>query len=167
MFMKKRGMGVTVFSMLFAAGLLFCQTAWSSGGIDPADPMVRITSPPVNFDTQNVLTAVSKDVSKATGIKELFITYFWQTFDNIVYEGKETDKPLFVDLYVPGFFSDDDVHGMMNAIADAMVDHVGVERKWLFIHTHFPLPEQVYIAGGITKCLKTLNVKFKHGGTEW
>jgi esterase/lipase len=123
--------------------------ALASGGIDPADPMVRVTSPPVNFDVQKVLAAVAKDVSRVTGIKESFITYYWQTFDNIIYEGKETDKPLFVDLYVPGFFSDDDVHSMMNAIADALVDHAKAERKWLFIHTHFPLPEHVYIGGGI------------------
>ena len=125
--------------------------AAASGGIDPADPMVRVTSPPVNFDVRAVLAAVAKDVSRATGIKESFITYYWQTFDNIVYEGKETDKPLFVDLYVPGFFSDDDVHGMMNAVADALVDHAKAERKWVFIHTHFPLPEHVYIGGGIAK----------------
>ena len=125
--------------------------ARASGGIDPADPMVRVTSPPVNFDVRKVLAAVAKDVSRATGIKESFITYYWQTFDNIIYEGQETDKPLFVDLYVPGFFSDDDVHGMMNAVADALVDHAGAERKWLFIHTHFPLPEHVYIGGGIAR----------------
>jgi hypothetical protein len=131
--------------------VFFIHPAFASGGIDPADPMVRVTSPPVSFDAQKVLAAVSKDVSRATGIKESFITYYWQTFDNIVYEGKETDSPLFVDLYVPGFFSDDDVHGMLEAVADALVDHAGVERKWLFIHTHFPLPGQVYIGGGITE----------------
>jgi esterase/lipase len=124
--------------------------ASATGGIDPADPMVRITSPPVDFDIDAVMAAVGKDVSKATGIKESFITYFWQTFDSMVYDGKKTEKPLFVDLYVPSFFSDDDVHGMMNAVADALVDHAGVDRKWLFIHTHFPLPGQVYISGGIT-----------------
>lgn len=147
----RKSVTFTLFAIVFAAGLLFSSTAWSSGGIDPTDPMVRVTSPPVNFDVQKVLASVSKDVSKTTGIKESFITYFWQTFDNIVYEGKETDKPLFVDLYVPGFFSDDDVHGMLNAIADAMVNHAGIDRQWLFIHTHFPLPEQVYIAGGVTR----------------
>jgi len=134
-----------------AAMVLFQTPAMAEGGIDPADPMVRVTSPPCDLDVNKVLAAVSKDVSKATGIKESFITYYWQTFDNVVYEGKETDKPLYVDLYVPGFFSDDDVKGMLNAVADALVDHAGVERKWLFIHTHFPLPEQVYIGGGITK----------------
>ncbi len=113
--------------------------------------MVKITSPPVSFDTNTVLAQVSKDVSKATGIKESFITYFWQSFDTIVYEGKKTDLPLFVDLYVPSFFSDDDVHGMLRAVADALVEHAKVDRKWLFIHTHFPLPEQVYIAGDITR----------------
>ncbi|WP_319468651.1 alpha/beta hydrolase [uncultured Pseudodesulfovibrio sp.] len=134
---------------LLAAIVLFQVPAMASGGIDPADPMVRVTSPPCDLDVNKVLAAVSKDVSRATGIKESFITYYWQTFDHIVYEGKETDRPLYVDLYVPGFFSDDDVKGMLNAVADALVDHAGVERKWLFIHTHFPLPEQVYIGGGI------------------
>jgi pimeloyl-ACP methyl ester carboxylesterase len=140
-----------VFFGLIGTVLLIHGPAQASGGIDPADPMVRVTSPPVDFDVQKVLAAVSKDVSRVTGIKESFITYYWQTFDHIVYEGNESDKPLFVDLYVPGFFSDEDVHGMMNAVADAMVDHAKVERKWLFIHTHFPLPEHVYIGGGIAK----------------
>lgn len=135
---------------LLALTPLFHGTASASGGIDPADPMVRITSPATNIDVNKVLAAVSKDVSRETGIKESFITYFWQTFDHIVYEGKETNLPLFVDLYTPGFFSDDDVTGMLNAVADALVKHAGVERKWLFIHTHFPLPGQVYIGGGIT-----------------
>jgi pimeloyl-ACP methyl ester carboxylesterase len=122
----------------------------ASGGIDPADPMVRVTSAPCDLDINKVLAAVSKDVSRDTGIGESFITYYWQTFDHIVYEGKERTRPLFVDLYVPGFFSDDDVHGMLNAIADALVKHAGVERNWVFIHTHFPLPGQVYISGSIT-----------------
>lgn len=104
---------------LFAAIVLFQVPAMASGGIDPADPMVRVTSPPCDLDVNKVLAAVSKDVSRATGIKESFITYYWQTFDHVVYEGKETDKPLYVDLYVPGFFSDDDVKGMLNAVADA------------------------------------------------
>lgn len=150
--MRHLVLSVLVCALCIVAGVIDgASPALASGGIDPADPMVRVTSPPVDFDPQEVLAAVSKDVSRATGIKESFITYYWQTFDNIVYEGEETDKPLFVDLYVPGFFSDDDVHGMLEAVADALVDHAGVERKWLFIHTHFPLPEQVYIGGGITK----------------
>ena len=49
---------------------------------------------------------------------------------------------------------------MMNAVADALVDHAKAERKWVFIHTHFPLPEHVYIGGGIAKWDKY------HGKTE-
>jgi len=124
----------------------------AQGGINPADPMVRITAPPsVKLKVDAVLAAVSKDVSRDTGIKESFITYYWQTFDTVVYEGKSTGKPLFVDLYVPGFFSDREVSTMLEAVADALVKHAGVEREWIFIHTHFPLPEQVYIGGGIAR----------------
>ena len=101
-----KGLILSVVLVAVAGAVVFSHaTARASGGIDPADPMVRVTSPPVNFDVRKVLAAVAKDVSRATGIKESFITYYWQTFDNIVYEGQETDKPLFVDLYVPGFFS--------------------------------------------------------------
>jgi hypothetical protein len=124
----------------------------AQGGIDPADPMVRITAPPSwDLEVAAVLAAVSQDVSRDTGIKESFITYYWQTFDTVVYEGEETSKPLFVDLYVPGFFSDREVAAMLTAVAEALIRHAGAERKWLFIHTHFPLPEQVYIGGGIAR----------------
>ena len=139
-------------AILIAAALFFIWSnlAAASGGLDPADPMVRVTTTRVDLDVNAVLAAVSKDVSKATGLDESFITYYWQTFDTIVYEGQKTDKPVFVDLYVPSFFSDDDVHGLMNALAEALAAHAGVDKKWVFIHTHFPLPGQVYISGGIT-----------------
>ena len=143
-----------VFILLCAlcAAIVIPSASHAEGGIDPADPMVRVTSPPgLNLDIDAVLAAVSKDVSKKTGIKESFITYYWQTFDTVIYEGKQTKKPLFVDLYVPGFFSDENVKDMMNAVADGLIEHAGAEREWLFIHTHFPLPEQVYIGGGIAQ----------------
>jgi len=148
----KQGFFLALVCAALLAGTLLPQgEALASGGIDPADPMVRVTSPPTDLDVPKVLAAVSKDVSAATGIKESFITYYWQTFDNVIYEGKQNNKPLFVDLYVPGFFSEDDVHGMLNAVADALVKHAHAERDWVFIHTHFPKPEQVYIGGGIAK----------------
>lgn len=125
--------------------------SYAGGGIDPADPMVRVTSPKTDIDVEAVLIKISKDVSERTGIKESFITYYWQTFDAVVYDGKKSTKPLFVDLYVPGFFDDDKVKEMMTAIADALVEHTGAERKWIFIHTHFPLPGQVYIGGGVAE----------------
>jgi esterase/lipase len=154
--MKKKSISSSFVALAFVLGMALSFSsgvipACASDGIDPADPMVRITSPPTDINVDAVLAAVAKDVSKATGIRESMITYYWQTFDTIVYEGKRTDKPLFVDLYVPPFFSDSDVQGVLNALADALVDHAGADRKWLFIHTHFPFPEQVYIAGGIAK----------------
>jgi len=121
--------------------------AVASGGIDPADPMVRVTSPPTDIDVDAVLIKVARDVSEATGIDEKFTTYFWQTFDNIIYDGAPSSAPLFVDLYVPGFFSDEQVEGMITAVADALVQYTGVGRKWLFIHTHYPLQGQIYIGG--------------------
>jgi len=121
--------------------------AVASGGLDPADPMVRVSSPPMDLDAEAALIKVGHDVSAATSLGQEFITYLWQTFDAIVYNGAPTAAPLFVDLYVPGFFSDEQVVDMITAVADALVRHTGVERKWLFIHTHFPLQGQVYIGG--------------------
>ena len=129
---------------------IFSVPAEAAGGLDPADPMVKITSMPVDLDKEAVLAEIGKDVSKATGIAENMITYYWQTFDTIVWNGEKTEKPFFVDLHVASFFSDELVQSVLNAVADALVDHAGADRKWLFIHTHFPLPGQVYIAGGIT-----------------
>jgi len=137
--------------VLILAAALHCSApappAGAAGGIDPADPMVRITSPPTDLDVDAALVQVGRDVSAATGVDEKFITYFWQTFDAIIYDGGPSAKPLFVDLYVPGFFSDEQVQDMITAVADALVRHAGVERKWLFVHTHFPLQGQVYIGG--------------------
>ncbi|WP_462324271.1 hypothetical protein [Desulfoplanes sp.] len=125
-------------------------TAMADGGIDPADPMVRITYAKSDLDVPAVLAGVSRDVTASTGIEERFITYYWQTFDAIHCMGKPaTDKPMFVDLYVPGFFTDDQVSQLMTAIADSLKKRTGVDKEWVFIHTHFPLQGQVYISGHV------------------
>ncbi|MEF3698068.1 alpha/beta hydrolase family protein [Desulfolutivibrio sp.] len=122
------------------------------GGIDPADPMVRITSTKSNLDAPTVLAAVSRDVAKSTGLGEELVTYYWQTFDAVHCMGKpSTDKPLFVDLYVPGFFTDDLVAKMMTAIAESLAQNTGLDKKWIFVHTHFPLQGQVYINGEVSR----------------
>ena len=119
-------------------------------GVDPADPMVRISAGKSNLDVPAVLTAISRDVAATTGLGEELITYYWQTFDAIHCMGQPaTDKPLFVDLYVPGFFSDAQVTMLLTAIADAVNKNTGVDKKWIFIHTHFPLQGQVYISGEV------------------
>jgi hypothetical protein len=124
--------------------------ARAAGGIDPADPMVRITYARSDLDVSSILAQLSRDVTAATGIDERFLTYYWQTFDAIHCMGEPvTDKPVFVDLYVPGFFSEQDVAGMMTAIADSLENLTGVDKKWVFIHTHFPLQGHVYISGKV------------------
>jgi len=141
----------SIVSLALSLALLACAApALAGGGIDPADPMVRITYAKSGLDVPAVLAAVSRDVSKATGLGEELVTYYWQTFDAIHCMGKPaTDKPLFVDLYVPGFFTDEQVSGLMTAIADSLAKNTGVDKKWVFIHTHFPLQGQVYINGGV------------------
>ncbi|MCJ8499740.1 alpha/beta hydrolase family protein [Desulfatitalea alkaliphila] len=135
---------------LFLQSLSGQGTVWAAGGIDPADPMVRITYARSDLDVPKVLARLSREVTAATGIEERFITYYWQTFDAIHCMGEPvTDKPLFVDLYVPGFFTDQDVAGMMTAIADALANLTAVDKQWVFIHTHFPLDGHVYISGKV------------------
>lgn len=125
--------------------------ALAEGGIDPADPMVRITYTKSNLDVPVVLAAVSREVSKSTGLGEELITYYWQTFDAVHCMGKPaTDKPMFVDLYVPGFMTDDMVAKMMTAIADSLAKNTGLDKKWVFIHTHFPQQGHVYISGEVS-----------------
>ncbi len=128
----------------------FYQPAKATGGIDPADPMVRITYARSDLDVPKVLARLSREVTAATGIEERFITYYWQTFDAIHCMGEPvTDKPIFVDMYVPGFFTDEDVAGMMTAIADSLENLTGVDKEWVFIHTHFPRQGHVYISGQV------------------
>ena len=141
---------LTVFAVLLGpAGLA---KAHAQDGIDPADPMVGITSATSNLDLPAVLAAVSREVSQSTGLGEELVTYYWQTFDAVHCMGKPaTDKPLFVDLYVPGFFTDDLVAKMMTAIAESLARNTGLDKKWVFVHTHFPLQGQVYINGEVSR----------------
>jgi cephalosporin-C deacetylase-like acetyl esterase len=132
-------------------GWAIASPALAGGGFDPADPMVRITAPKINVDAPTALAAVSREVSAATGLGEELITYYWQTFDSVHCMGKPSgDKPLFVDLYVPGFLTDEQVASLMKAIAESLAKNTGVDKKWVFIHTHFPLQGQVYISGEVS-----------------
>jgi hypothetical protein len=134
--------------MLLGAGKFIPVAA--ADGIDAKDPMVRITSAPIDKDVRAILASVSRDVTKATGIEEKFITYYWQSFDAIHCMGKSSaDKPIFVDLYVPGFFTDEQIAGFMTAIAESLAKHTGIDKQWVFIQTHFPQQGHVYISGHV------------------
>ena len=141
---------IALLASLVLAVLAWQAPALADGGLDPADPMVRITAPHLKVDAPAVLAGVSRDVSAATGLPEQVITYYWQTFDAIHCMGEPApDKPVFVDLYVPGFFTDAQVAKVMTAIAESLAKRTGVSTEWVFIHTHFPLQGQVYISGHV------------------
>ena len=116
------------------------------------DPMIKITSLPMEQNKDEVMAAISKDVSKATGINENFITYYWQTFDSIYCPGCEAvkiQKPMFVDLYVPGFMTEDERKSVMTSLAESIEKHTGYTRKDLFMHTHIAQKDQLFIMGGL------------------
>ena len=119
-------------------------------GLYAQDPMVKISALPIDKDVDEVLAGISKDVSHDTGIDQEYITYYWQPLSNINCMGeKRTDGPILVDLYVPGFFDNEQIASMMTSLAVAIEKHVGLDRKWVFIQTHFPKQGQVYLSGEI------------------
>ncbi len=122
----------------------------SCSGLLSEDPMVRIMSLPISGDVDAILANISKEVSRETGLPQEFITYYWQSIDNINCMGKKTvDYPIFVDLYVPGFLTTPEIKDLMTSIADNIERFVKIDKKWVFIHTHFPRQEQVYISGEV------------------
>jgi hypothetical protein len=127
-----------------------CFQASASGGLLPDDPMIKICALPIDKDIDEVLVAISQDVSRDTGIGQEYITYYWQTLANINCMGKKTtDYPILVDLYVPGFFDNKQISTMMTSLAAALEKHTGIDRQWVFIQTHFPKQGQVYLSGEV------------------
>ena len=137
---------------LFVSFVLPCSLAAASeeSGLYAQDPMVKISALPIDKDVDEVLAGISKDVSRDTGIEQQYITYYWQPLSNINCMGeKRTDGPILVDLYVPGFFDNEQIGSMMTSLAVAIEKYVGLDRKWIFIQTHFPKQGQVYLSGEI------------------
>lgn len=139
---------------LFAALLLCFTTSLhtqaaqaSSSKLD--DPMVRISGSPLGEKTNDILKLIATDVCKENDLAKDLITFTWQDIHHMVWDGKVTRQPVFVDLYVPGFFTKKRIGVMLESIAQAIHTHTGIEKKWVFIHTHFPQQGHVYINGGI------------------
>ena len=136
----------------FVSFVLPCSlaTAGEECGLYAQDPMVKISALPIDKDVDEVLAGISKDVSRDTGIEQQYITYYWQPLSNINCMGeKRTDGPILVDLYVPGFFDNEQIGSMITSLAVAIEKYVGLDRKWIFIQTHFPKQGQVYLSGEI------------------
>lgn len=145
-----------LFAVIFMVGVvqgatLTCNEELASHeGLYAADPMVKICGLPIDRDIDEVLAGISADVSRDTGIEEQYITYYWMSISNVICMGeKTTDHPVFVDLYVPGFFTNELIASMMNSLAAAIEEHVGIDREWVFIQAHFPNQGQVYLSGEI------------------
>ncbi len=144
-----------LFLTLAFQGTALASAELAQQGLDPADPMVRITSGKTNMDVVAVMEAVGRDLGTGAGLGPELVTYYWQTFDAIVLAGKPSvNKPLFVDLYVPCFLPQAKVEKVLTVLADSLAKHTGIAQKWIFIHTHFPKENQVYIDGQVMRGCK-------------
>ena len=131
--MKKTTVSLLVLILLLSSVCLFSDTKVTG------DPMVKITSLPLEQDLNKILPLISLDVSEMTGLPESFITYYWSFFETIYCPGCENvgiKKPIFVDLYVPGFMSEEEIQTVMKSLAQAIENHTDYSKKDLFIHTH-------------------------------
>jgi hypothetical protein len=137
----------------WAVILLFVMVgiAGASGGFLPGDPMVRITAPPaLRVDVDAVLDRLSRDVSRDSGLDPKLLTYYWQRFDAINCMGKKVEgHPIFVDLYVPGFLTDAEIAVIMHSIADSLAKSTGINKKWVFVHTHTAEKGRVLLSGEV------------------
>ena len=144
-----------MFTVIVMVSLLLSVALSSTGasavnGLNAQDPMVKISSLPIDKNKDEVLAAISKDVSRDTGIEQEYITYYWQTLDAVNCMGKKTTNyPILVDLYVPGFFDNKKIGSMMTSLAAALERNVGIDRKWVFVQAHFPNQAQVYLSGEV------------------
>ncbi|MBU0972436.1 MAG: hypothetical protein KKC20_17435 [Proteobacteria bacterium] len=116
------------------------------------DPMIKITCLPIKQNLQEIMAKISADVSRDTGLEERFVTYYWQTFDAIYCPGCEPaniKKPVFVDLYVPAFISEEDRKKIMTSLAIAIEKYTDYTRRDIFMHTHIAEKSQLFIMGNL------------------
>lgn len=140
---------IFILSILFL--FLFAAVSPVKAG-DSADPMIKITSLPIKQDPSTLMAALSKDVARDTGLNENFVTYYWQTFDAIYCpgcKGAGIKEPIFVDLYVPGFMTTEEIQKVMTSLAVSIEKHTDYSRKDIFMHTHIAEKEQLFIMGDI------------------
>jgi hypothetical protein len=92
----------------------------------------------------------------AAALDPSLITCYWQTFEAVNWNGRRVDRiPLFVDLYVAGFMSNERVAKIMLSIADSLEKSTGVAKKWIFIQTHTGESGRVLLEGKVQDFMKT------------
>jgi len=116
------------------------------------DPMIKITSLPFDGDLKSIMASISADVSKDTGLPESFVTYYWQTFNEVYCpgcKGAGLKSVIFVDLYVPAFMTEKERKQVMISLAKALGKYTPYTREEVYIHTHIAEKSQLYIMGDI------------------
>jgi len=73
------------------------------------------------LDIKAVLTKVGDDVSRDTGL----------------------------DIYAPGFMTDEDIGKVMTSLAVSLEKNAGINRKSLFIYTHVCELKRLYMMGKV------------------
>ncbi|MEZ7893545.1 MAG: hypothetical protein QMC67_17550 [Candidatus Wallbacteria bacterium] len=143
-----------IYFLVFACAFVLAISGEAFAQIAPDDPMVKITSLPLGLNVNEIMPKISDDVAKATGITKTNITYYWQTFDAVYCpSSKDPAKAniIFVDLYVPCFFTEKEIASMLTSLADSIEKHTKISKEFLFIQTHFPKEGHVYISGKVAK----------------
>jgi hypothetical protein len=123
------------------------------GGLGGTDPMIKISSLPTKLDLKAVLAKVGDDVSRDTGLDKNMVSYYWQTLDCIYAPGASSvgieGDVVFIDIYVPGFMTDEDIGKVMTSLAVSLEKNAGINRKALFIYTHVCELKRLYMMGEI------------------
>jgi len=147
--MKRFWCSICVLACLWGA------TAHTSGAGAPCvegDPMIKISSLPFDGDLKAIMASISADVSRDTGLPETFVTYYWQTFNEVYCPGCEgvgIKSVIFVDLYVPAFMTAEERKQVMISLATALDKHTPYTKEEVYIHTHIAEKDQLYIMGNI------------------
>jgi len=150
--MKKLTMGLVMLCGFYCCLASEVPVLLAEGGGIATDPMVKITSLPTKLDVQAVLAKVSEDVSRDTGLDKNMVTYYWQTFEYIYCpgcKGAGIDNIIFIDLYVPGFMTDEEIGKVMTSLAASLEKNAGINRKSIFIHTHVAETKRIYMMGEV------------------
>ena len=62
---------------------------------------------------------------------------------------KAEGHPIFVDLYVPDFLTNAEVAVIMHSVADSLARNTGIDKKWVFVHTHTAKKGRVLLSGEV------------------
>ncbi len=110
-------------------------------------------------DTAALLEGLCDDFTAATGIgiEHVTATWEWLAPGHYAVGGKAANEqpagshPCLVDLLAPDFNADDDVEGMLVAIADSLAARAGIARDNIFINQRAAHSGRVFDAGEIVR----------------